>query len=821
MNGKVIKVLSAAGVAAWAIAAQATSTFIGSDDGGGVSSLKADKWANWHGETAGSFPNAGQDYIIRLNKTVRVPREAAPFTFTGRSLHVGSNDQGEDGHLGFCAVATTIASVTEFANNGLYFERGYVCQFNNWTSTMKGKLFVRTNGGKFGVWCWNDIKAGADDYSSAIVFDCPVDGSIASCVQFALNGSYTAPVSGTSTDAVRTFRLKGDLSAYLGVLEVLEYLDWEETGAKSKSAERQVRLVVDGATCGGTVRLMRRGILEPALTDHDFTVSRLELRADSALAAVTDGRGRSSCVKVANQLAIAGPVRIIAGRGVDFHSDGVEFIAPVLKAPAGETLDVRDFTVHDCRDGIPVDVPVRLYVETDPADGLSTLYAKKQPRLYQSDHDAAGKTGSFAPDGALGNNWPDGQFPSIDKNYTSFKTIRTPTGASTFAGASLTLAYNGTLVGRGSAMRIDDLRIIGNAYLSNYGGGDGARGMNPFAPGGTMTCEGRIRMMPQAADDALHIDTAVGRYDVIASEISGRGTILVNGAVENNANGKYVGWVELAGMNTNFAGKVKVTCATFANVAYGIDMPSMTQNERLVIRDARNLGGPLPDFAFDALTLEACSQLWPRADVTLDDATRGIYVNGTGRFLVSNDVTLAVAERITYNGELVKEGGGLLRLGGEPRFGADSGAAPTAGLNRLTVAEGALEAMDAAPLDGLATVLKGGTTVQVDVSNAALRERGAVAVASGSSLSVEGGTVAVRVIDRSGSTKISEFVNGFVPFCTVSAADAAALEGKFVVDPTSAWRRYGFSGIGRRQNADGTVTFGVIALRLGLGIIVH
>ena len=81
------------------------------------------------------------------------------------------------------------------------------------------------------------------------------------------------------------------------------------------------------------------------------------------------------------------------------------------------------------------------------------------------------------------------------------------------------------------------------------------------------------------------------------------------------------------------------------------------------MNDPRNLGGPLPSFQFDALTLELNCALRPLASLALDDESRGIHMAKARTFLTADaGITLTLKtlkERITYgNGVVVKDGAG-------------------------------------------------------------------------------------------------------------------------------------------------------------------
>ena len=105
----------------------------------------------------------------------------------------------------------------------------------------------------------------------------------------------------------------------------------------------------------------------------------------------------------------SGKVRVLfsSPHSTGTYSDGNLVPAlPILKAPAGVTLNAADFALETAT--FP---SFSLYVETDPADGLSTLYLKQHGKVVTLATSDSGDrtTGAFAH----GNLWSDGLAPSL------------------------------------------------------------------------------------------------------------------------------------------------------------------------------------------------------------------------------------------------------------------------------------------------------------------------------------------------------------------------------------------------------------------------
>ena len=587
--------------------------------------------------------------------------------------------------------------------------------------------------------------------------------------------------------------------------------------------------LISAGDIGGTVLMRRRTILEPDTPQADITVANLTLEPESILALNYDKTsGKSAVITVTNTLTVSRPVQVIAAYGVSIaHADA--FDVPLLNAPRGVTLNAADFTIHDYNDTTPPATydafnHVGFHVETD-ADGLSTLYVRKYPRIHLTSGDGNKVAVSFAKEGSLTNKWSNGLWPSAGNDYyvDSGRALRTPMGSNTFAGHALTMGGNSApLTGRGKLVAVDDLRLIGSAVLTDYATGDvgdGANALNPFAGSGTLRYTGRIRVRNNGftgGSEKVEVKMSIGRYIRIESEISGRGRIDVYGYNEDQNHADQVGWVEFANLNTNWQGCVKVWCQSATNAARQVAMPSMANSAKLVLNDPRNLGGSFTNFVYNALQLECYSQLWPRSTMTLDDATRGIYVNGVGRFLVSN-VTFTVKERITYNGELIKEGPGRLRLGGslDPLFSASGATTPTADKNKFTVMGGELEPLNACVFNGVAMTFSNNTAVVLSPQQNTTAGVGLYGMLNlnGGSISVPEGTVKVK-IENAGNMAKPPSKDFLLPLCTVAdAATAEAMKAKFVVDGGSPWRGYPLAGWATRVNTGdnaGSVTLGLV-----------
>ena len=160
-----------------------------------------------------------------------------------------------------------------------------------------------------------------------------------------------------------------------------------------------------------------------------------------------------------------------------------------------------------------------------------------------------------------------------------------------------------------------------------------------------------------------------------------------------------------SGDNSAYVGKITVTDNY---TAYPEDAEH--KGLRLIFNEAKNLGGALESFTYDALKIDRYARLCPTQDVVLATANRGIYVT-TGGVSVASGVTLTLKQPLRVNGLLFKHGAGTLALGGTVSFGAKGTSVGTR--NELFVREGFVEALADDAVAGFKTVFADGAGIRV------------------------------------------------------------------------------------------------------------
>ena len=773
---------------------------------------------------------AGQDYGYSDNRyqgadtyKLRIPQSVE--TFEGNSLSVG--DAANSGQLILRCGDSGVVDELTFANQGLFFNNGSLHCNSSGSQNLHGKITVNSAvESPFGIYF---IKNGSG---------LKITGTVSAGSE---NGLYVHslpsaawPGDSTQKDFVCRFA-EGSLSSFCGSL-ICGPVAWEDRETKAnyfkttsyRKPPYSATISSDTCEMPGSIRLYPGGNLAAESASTVFSVANLETvyewGTNVLVVAVSADAKKCSLVKVTGSLALAAPLRIrLAGLenfSVDAATNSVSKLA-VFKAPANVALDESDFLLeHAELDPYLPRLPDYRIEVADDEDGLSTVWiVRERPVVWSINSD----NGQWKSMFTKADNWSDGAIPSDTRDYlvSSGHTIRTPETTATdpqvFEGNSLSMQSNAVFSACARVTRIDDLRTFGYCRLNGLNQGDSTASANIIeGPLLSWKLQGRIKVDSDETNekDALHIQCYQSRMWIIESEISGRGRIYVDfTSRSNDSNPKRI-WTVLSGLNTNFYGTISVknSSANFAN----------RLGTHLLIYDARNLGGPLEKWTYNALDLGDCSALHPLSSMTLDDASRGIFVSsGRAFFTVTNDVVFTCKERITYNGILIKDGPGELALGGPaPYFDADGDTGPTAGKNVLDVLEGVLRPLSANAFAGVNLTITNGATLAFnvpasnddgDIGQYGIRNSGV-----NTPMTVPSSGITVAIEDPDGL--LASKVRARVPICTVKESAKNNLNGKIFVGKSPS---PSFAASGEwSKNSDGTWTFAAV-LRRGLVISIR
>lgn len=282
------------------------------------------------------------------------------------------------------------------------------------------------------------------------------------------------------------------------------------------------------------------------------------------------------------------------------------------------------------------------------------------------------------------------------------------------------------------------------------------------------------------------------------------------------------------GANTNFTGKVLLACKDFTKPTSAEYTPRETNRVEVIVSDGRNLGGALPEFAYDALRIRDWSLLKVTNTTAFAETTRGVFVDWMGCISVADGKTASFAAPFTFGGVLKKQGSGTLALGGTaPKFATGTlndytvGDEPVAGTNVVNVAEGAIKPLSAAAFDGLELRFAENAMLKVDVdpADADLKAKGLVNVKWATPfVAPAGGQIAVG-FDAPDENVRSEYE---VAVCTVPKTAVAApadLKAMFrAVRPRIGGHRYSVT-TEVVENDDETLTLKAKLCRSGLIVL--
>ena len=296
--------------------------------------------------------------------------------------------------------------------------------------------------------------------------------------------------------------------------------------------------------------------------------------------------------------------------------------------------------------------------------------------------------------------WSDGSIPHSGANYlvsagtkNSF-ALRTEVDAMmdrntpfapidyTFRGKSLIIDNKSYFVVCCSNLTIGLLRFLDGSILSQ-------------AQFTSATLNGKV-----SVEGNTQWNLYSGNMMTVKSELVGDGEIRLVTAAVTSPNGQLL----LDNVNDKFTGRICVSQADTIVPNFNIT------NQTVNIKDGRALGGAGLAFDPKALTLERYGSLCALETTTMSEPTRGTWINGIGRFKVSNGKILTYSAPLAVYGTFCKEGSGLLALGNaQPAFGETALAVTPddAADNRtFLIREGNVKVTNAYALNGLDVVVE-------------------------------------------------------------------------------------------------------------------
>ena len=319
--------------------------------------------------------------------------------------------------------------------------------------------------------------------------------------------------------------------------------------------------------------------------------------------------------------------------------------------------------------------------------------------------------------------------------------------------------------------------------------------------GGNKDFTGVMQIMSGGASFGIYQTKFLSLY----CEIKGEGNLKFTGSTNKNHPTPY-GTAVLAGTNLCYGGRITVT--TPDSPANG-DKPATPNPDsdpqivtRCLVHDGRALGGRYTkdDNAYCAITIQNYSKLYTERSISIDEPTRGVFVDNGALFEVPDGESLTINSSITYNGELRKMGGGTLALGARALFvDGNAETEPVEGKNILSVRAGALKPVNPQSTDGLALEFREGTSLVLPANGAV----GFLSVRNGSSIAVD--TLSGKVPVHFDLTGFDVSGTAFtIPLATVKEEMAQTVAAKLA--PKSKVGKNALQKIDVVSNGDGTAT---------------
>ena len=399
--------------------------------------------------------------------------------------------------------------------------------------------------------------------------------------------------------------------------------------------------------------------------------------------------------------------------------------------------------------------------------------------------------------------WSDGQWPAAGKDYVIAMNYQTDGNVNpyVFPGDSVTVL--GVYFGMYSEM--NDITYSNLVFL-------GKSVIRPLDGSASNTLRGTLKLMadgdyPDPAQIALYNN----QYFNIASDISGSNKLCAYALRYGGQLTIPVGTVRLSGDNTAWTGKLLVAGTNDVyDTTKGLCELNALTNLTLRVTDSKNLGGTLPEFTYDALTVSNQCRLAIDGTTVFAETTRGWYFPRTAYLYVDGGKTATCLNTLTIGGELVKEGAGTLCIGAKP---AVEGAAAS-----ITVQEGVLAAAASDAFEGISVNLCEGSSIGVDVNvqEEPFKSRG-LELGDAAISAANGGKISVSPIGVSG-----DLAEGCGPYALFTCAADRMEELKNNISVSNPWPGESVSvKLTEKENADGTVTLSASFYHCGLRVIVR
>ena len=612
----------------------------------------------------------------------------------------------------------------------------------------------------------------------------------------------------TPTDSSGRVYFMGDMSDYLGTINTISNVLYAGSSlvANVVNATKcgEVRTSgADGATISiPKVTLDATSSIGCAAT-NTLVVGTLTLADGSTVRGFRDAFGAGGLVEVTDSFTAPGKIRVSLDMPIDGATNDVTRLAVLRVAKTAGTVSQSQLEFGEqsrLAGARPSGLPNMTGLEVEEDADWTTVYVTWRQVVRQVVPISSASTASTFD---LATTWSNGKTPAQNAELDFYSSLACYM-LNTFHGRSFTTT---------TWLRLNNSGTYSFSNLTMNAGQNIA-----MWPGSTITFDVPVTVVGGSGST---FTWTLGQHTTIrlVRPIVASATQLVTIRAVSSNSDAYPSSLRLAADNTEtFTGKwiVRHESAAKANP---------TQYMEFAVCDQRNLGKPFASFKYDALKVENWQALEPdAANVTLDDMTRGIWLEGNARLITpQDDQTLALKSPLTFSGVVRKSGAGTLALGGtaKPKFcGSAQNTTPLAGTNGLLVLEGWIKPLTTNGVDGLAVEFAGGG-IKLD---RAPSDAGAATYGfwntkwSAPFARAEGVTAKVPVmVDMGELTDMPSPVSRYA-ICTVAADKADAVKGMLEVQKP--FKGY-VTAIETRANADGTVTLLAVVRFGGMTVILR
>lgn len=526
--------------------------------------------------------------------------------------------------------------------------------------------------------------------------------------------------------------LSGSADQFLG------HIDVDGANAITAGSGKHAALILEDVTLGASVTIKNGGKFGVAagsgsaikeLTFENggvfdlsgpLTVSDLTLASDTVIPLKYDSSTAtcSSFLSVTNSLVRngTGPITLsLSGTWPSLPSSELIEVA-VMSFPEGTDLVAEDFAIDGYSPGTVARAKAVITMQEDAETHTKRIVLGFYPRIVFSGWPT--DSASYSEDSSSmmtnGAQWTDGLVPHAKAHYQVDRTKHPETGSRGTCYIRTPCYPDGSFEMPAESLYLNDhvhlVLMCRDFYLKRLDAVCGNDILCSYLS--DVTFHGDLNI----GASALNIQTRNDKLFTLDGNLYGTGTVTVNG--RGRSANDVRGYFHLSGTNSLYAGKITATLNVDSSGAY----PRWAGNRftSLYVSDARNFGGPLPEFAYDALTLENMSELIASNSVAFTDTTRGLYLKWIAQLTTPSNTTLTLRQPVTFNGCVYKNGKGTLEMGGDLKFidaeGALTDTPSESATNRtLFVTGGILKPIAARSLDGVDIVFSNKTS-KLDVA---------------------------------------------------------------------------------------------------------